>query len=98
MHAEALAGFRVGETGQEKPGDRRTLAIDSPKLYEVMKRYDQEQINKLHKPGPNGEPTHIRGLDGKIIENSAENRRAIAEREYRWKLEHLSEPKLPKRR
>lgn len=98
MHAEAIAGFRVGETGKEKPGDRRTLAIDSPKLYETIKKYDQERINKLHPPGPGGEPSHIRGLDGKIIENSAENRRVIAEREYRWKLEHLSEPKLPKRR
>lgn len=97
-HAEALSGFRIGETGKEKPADRRTLAIDSPKMYEVIKKYDQDKINKCHPPGPDGVPTHIRGLDGKIIPNSPENRREIAAREYQWKLEHLSEPRIPKRR
>ncbi len=97
-HAEALSGFRIGETGKDKPADRRTLAIDSPKMYEVIKKYDQERINKCHPPGPDGVPTHIRGLDGKMIPNTPENRGVIAAREYQWKLEHLSEPRIPKRR
>lgn len=99
QHAESLAGFRMGITGQERNGgDRRTLTIDSPKMYDVIKKYDQAQIDKKYPPGPDGQPKMIRGLDGKIIENNEANRRNIERTEYQWKLEHLSEPHLPKKR
>lgn len=97
QHAESLAGFRLGVTGKDRAGgDRRTLAIDSPKMYEAIKKYDQAQIDRKYGPGPDGQPKMIRGLDGRIIENTPEARREVAAAEYRWKLEHLSEPHLPR--
>ena len=96
MHAESLAGFRLGVTGKERAGgDRRTLAIDSPQMYETIKKYDQARIDSRYGTNPGGESKMIRGLDGKIIENTPENRRAIQAAEYQWRLEHLSLPRTP---
>ena len=99
QHAESLAAFRMGVTGKERDGgDRRTLAIDSPDMYQSIKRYDQARIDKKYGPGPNGESKMIRGLDGKIIENTPANQRQVEQAEYQWKLENLSEPRIPKKR
>lgn len=98
-HAEAVSAFRIGETGNPKEvGDRRLLAINSPQLYEAIKKYDQDMINKTHKPGPDGRPTHIRGLNGRIIENTSENQQTIANREDVWRLERESMPPKTRRR
>lgn len=98
-HAEAVSAFRIGETGNPKEvGDRRLLAINSPQLYEAIKKYDQDMINKTHKPGPDGRPTHIRGLNGRIIENTSENQQTIANRENVWRLERESMPPKTRRR
>lgn len=98
-HAEAVSAFRLGETGNPKEvGDRRLLAITSPQLYEAIKKYDQDMINKTHKPGPDGKPTHIRGLNGRIIENTAENQRTIADRENVWRMEREAQPPKTRKR
>ncbi len=96
MHAEALAGFRTGESNGPK-GGRNTLAIDSPQLYDTIKRYDQEHIDKKYGKTPGGESKFIRGLDGKVIENNAENRNAIQAKEEQWKIEHANQKRLPRR-
>jgi hypothetical protein len=65
-------------------------------MYEAIKKYDQAQIDRKYGPGTDGQPKMIRALDGRIIENTPEARREVAAAEYRWKLEHLSEPHLPR--
>lgn len=98
-HAEALSAFRLGETNNPKEtGDRRLLALTSPHLYDAIKKYDQQMINKKYEPGPDGQPTHIRGLNGRIVENTAENRRAIETRENLWRIERESAPPKPGKR
>jgi len=83
-HAESLAAFRIGEREQFR-GGRRQLAEESPKLYDAIRRYDQQVIDKSFGKNENGESKMIRAIDGTLVENTPEARRAIEERERYWR-------------
>lgn len=83
-HAEALALYRIGERDQFK-GGRRYLAQDSPQLYDATKKYDQKVLDGSFGKHPNGESKMIRSIDGTIVENTPEARRAVEERERLWR-------------
>ncbi len=83
-HAEALAQFRVGENDQFR-GGRKGLMQDSPKLYDIAKKYDQGVIDKKFGTNSNGESKMIRSIDGNLVENTPEARRAVEERERAWR-------------
>jgi hypothetical protein len=71
MHAEALAMFRH---------DRPQLYAESRSLYELMKRYDQAEITRRF-GSEDGQPRRIRGVNGDVVPNTPENRRAVEELE-----------------
>lgn len=98
-HAEALAMFRIGANNKPE-GGRQYLAVDSPKLYEVTKNYDQKVINDKFGTRPDGQPKMVRDLDGRVVENTDAVRSRIAKQEYQWKLEALSQDLIikPRRR
>lgn len=75
MHAEALAMFRQS---------RRMLFTESPELYETIRRWDQELINSRYGL-QDGQPRMIRGIDGRIVPNTPENRRAVENAERDWR-------------
>lgn len=83
-HAEALALYRIGERDQFK-GGRRYLAQDSPQLYDATKKYDQKVLDSSFGKHLNGESKMIRSIDGTIVENTPEARRAVEERERLWR-------------
>lgn len=74
MGAEGMVKYRGGaET-------RTQLYKDSPQLYEAMKKYDQQELDRAYGAGQ-----YIRNQDGKIVANSAENRQQLAEFERKIK-------------
>lgn len=72
MHAEAMMSFRSG-------GARRAaMLVDNLHLYEVIKRFDQMEIDDSYRrkfPDKKG----IRMPDGTIAERTPENAKAVAE-------------------
>lgn len=85
-HAEALAMFRVAapDEGGTTSGDRRTLAQDTPDLYKKIREFDQRSIDRSMGTNEQGESKYIRDLNGRLIENTAENRRRIHDAERSW--------------
>jgi len=93
-HAEALAMFRIGVN--DKPeGGRQYLATESPKLYDVMKNYDQKIINDKFGKNPDGSPRMVRDLDGRVVENTEAVRARIQRQEEQWR--HEQPVRLPRR-
>lgn len=72
MHAEAMMNFRSG-------GARRaTMLVDNTHLYQVIKRFDQMEIDDFYKrnfPDKKG----LRMPDGTIAERTPENAKAVAD-------------------
>lgn len=72
MAAEALMLFRLG-------GEQRLYLLrESPVLYAFIKSQDQAEIDRLKGVGPDGKPLLIRGKEGGLVANTAENRAIIA--------------------
>lgn len=71
--AEALAHFRGTEV------ERRQLYLESPKLYEAAKKFDQAQLDEDPNYGKNldGSSKYIRSTEGAIVENTPANRAAL---------------------
>lgn len=65
------------------------LQHENPALYQQTKKWDQADINYRHgfTTGPDGrqQPKMMRGADGNIVPNNAENRKAVSDREESWK-------------
>lgn len=59
-HAEGIAMLRYNPT---------LLASKSPQLYKVLRDWDQKQLDKRH-----GEGKVMRGVDGRVVPNTPENR------------------------
>lgn len=74
MHAEGLSMFRM---------DRRMLFDQNSRMYEIIKRWDQQLIDARYGTH-NGQPRMIRAIDGSIVPNIEPNRRAVAETEAQW--------------
>lgn len=82
--SEGLTLFRIG-VGESADGkDRRELARLSPELYGKIKRFDQESIDRGSGKTVTGEPEMIRGLNGRLVENTPANRRLVEEAERSW--------------
>ncbi len=82
MHAESMAMYRF---------HGRQLWSENSDLYDVMKRYDQREINRTLGT-KHGRPRSIRGVDGDIVPNTAQNRRSVEEMEQSWsQLLHIPE-------
>jgi hypothetical protein len=76
MHAEALAMLRH---------NRHQLWSQNSDLYQLIKRHDQEQINKhFGVDKKTNEPLKIRGVDGRVVDNTDANRRAVDKVERSW--------------
>ncbi len=69
-HAEAASLLR------HDPGE---LAKRAPEVYRAVRDWDQTKINKVF-----GEGKMIRGINGKIVQDNAENRQARQEMERRF--------------
>ena len=80
-HAEAQAMYRQ---------DPRQLFGEGAYLFNLMKRYDQDLINSRFGT-QGGQPRMIRGVNGDVVPNTAENRRSLRVREQEW----LTAPPLP---
>lgn len=69
--AEAALHFRGSEQ------QRSQLYRNSPQLYEATKRADQSEIDRAYGVNPDGSSKYLRGSDGKVVQNTAENRERI---------------------
>lgn len=70
-NAEALAYYRSNE-------DRRWAVImNDPELYDATKRFDQAEIDRAYGRNQDGSSKYIRGLNGSVVENNAQNREEI---------------------
>jgi hypothetical protein len=67
MFADSLMMYRL------KPETRRRLKKQSPHLYEVVKDYDQTEINNTY-----GKGRYVRSPEGVIVEDTPEAAAAIA--------------------
>lgn len=77
MHSEALTGFRMGE---EK---RARLLKESPRLYEVAKTYDQEELARHFGVDKNQRALKLRSLDGPLVDRSDAHEKVISDFENR---------------
>lgn len=91
MHAEALSMYRMGERADIR-GGRQYLATDSPKLYETIKKFDQAAIDKKMGQDEQGHSKFIRGIDGKLVENTSAIRQLIEQREAEWRARGSVDP------
>lgn len=66
--AEGLALYRQGEES------RRRLMLESPEVYAVVKRMDQQELDKYQTGGGR----KLRSADGTIVADTEEARRAVA--------------------
>ncbi|HEY9788479.1 MAG TPA: hypothetical protein V6D17_24025 [Candidatus Obscuribacterales bacterium] len=71
--AEALTDLRLGEES------RGRIARNNPSIYEVAKKYDQQEIDKFYGKKSDGSSKFVRLPDGRIAENSAASRKKIAD-------------------
>ena len=71
MFAEGLMLYRLG--GKIEEG----LLRDSPQLYKAAKERDQVEIDQRWGKNEQGESKYIRGVDGLIKDNTAEERRKV---------------------
>ena len=67
----------------------------NPSLYEATKKWDQADINYRHGFTTTKDGMHVpkmmRGADGNVVANTAENRKAVREREVEWRSKAKSE-------
>lgn len=75
MHAEGMAMFRQS---------REMLFRESPQLYEIMRRWDQQLIDRQY-GREGGQPRMIRAIDGRIVPNTAANKQAVSAAERAWR-------------
>lgn len=71
MNAEGLVHFRGGEQ------TRRELLNSSPLMYELMRGFDQQEIDRIYGKNPDGSAKYMRAANGFVVENTPENRQAL---------------------
>jgi hypothetical protein len=71
-YAESVKLFRLGTEG------RTALRDTSPKLYKIIERNDQTEINAAYGVGADGGAKMIRDVDGRLVSNTAEEERRRA--------------------
>lgn len=72
VYAEGLQLLRTNAAS------RTTLLQNSPEVYEIVKRKDQEAINNQYPPGADGQPVMIRHPNGSLVPNNGANRAVVA--------------------
>jgi hypothetical protein len=77
MYAEGFSAFSSGERS------RLDLKFAAPKLYDVVKEADQNQINQKYPPLDGHTPRIIRAPDGTLLPNSPANAARLSEFEKR---------------
>jgi len=77
MYAEGYSAFTSGDKS------RQDLKYLAPKLYDVVKEADQNQLNQKYPPFDGHTPRVIRALDGKIVPNTQANATKISDFEKR---------------
>lgn len=70
MYAEGLMLFRLG------PAYRESLLKQSPQMYKSVKKFDQDEINKVYGV-TDGVPKYIRNPRGYIVHNTQDNRKLV---------------------
>jgi len=89
MHAEAVRLYRT---------DREALMRENPDLYARIRTSDQDQIDRRHGTNSGGGSRMIRDLDGRIIANTAQDRRRISAAERDWQASQWRVPVATARR
>lgn len=77
MMADAMAQYRLGDER------RASLRKESPQLYDLVKKFDQLEIDKFYGRRSDGASRMIRLPDGNVVPNTAENRRQVLAFEQR---------------
>lgn len=73
MFAECIATYRVNEEG------RARLMTESPVAYAVTQSYDQREIDAIYGKYEDGSSVYIRMPDGRLGDNTEENRQIVAD-------------------
>lgn len=71
MFAEGGMKYRINQRRREE------LLTESPTLYEAVKSHDQDEINRTYGLDAAKQPKYIRSVDGYVVLNTPEHKKAI---------------------